>query len=70
MSKSFILDGVKVGPNNPRFSELGKELNTVPDARFSDQKVQSNTFEKMQNDRVAVSELRDTWRRAARWKLE
>jgi hypothetical protein len=41
------LDDLLLDPNNPRFSELGEELNPVPEGRFADEKVQSNTVEKM-----------------------
>ena len=49
-------------PNNPRFSELGDEVNAVPESRFADEKVQANTFEKMRNPIFDVNELRDTIR--------
>ena len=47
-------------PNNPRFSELGEELNSVAEGRFADPKVQSHTFDKMRDQRFDVNELRDT----------
>jgi hypothetical protein len=46
--------------NNPRFSELGEELNPVAEGRFCDEKVQANTFEKMRNPLFDVTELLDT----------
>lgn len=54
------LDDLLLDPNNPRFSELGEELNQVPEGRFADDKVQQATFEKMKNPNFDVSELRDT----------
>jgi hypothetical protein len=54
------LEDLLLDPNNPRFSELGEELNPVPEVRFADEKVQANTFEKMKNAIFDVSELRDT----------
>jgi hypothetical protein len=54
------LDQLLLDPNNPRFSELGEELNPIPEARFADDKVQANTFEKMKADIFDVAELRDT----------
>jgi len=54
------LDDLLLDPNNPRFSELGEELNPVPEGRFADEKVQSNTIEKMKNSIFDVAELRDT----------
>lgn len=54
------LDDLLLDPNNPRFSELGEELNPVPEARFADDRVQANTFEKMKNAIFDVAELRDT----------
>ena len=45
--------------NNPRFSELGEEINPVLESRFGDERVQSSTFEKMR-DGFDVAELRDT----------
>ncbi len=47
-------------PNNPRFSELGEQLNPIPEGRFADEKVQVNTFEKMRDPIFDVAELRDT----------
>lgn len=49
-------------PNNPRFSELGEELNSVSETRFADEKVQANAFDKMRNPVFDVGELRDTIR--------
>lgn len=54
------LENLLLDPNNPRFSELGEELNTIPESRYNDEKVQSNTFEKMKDPMFDVSELRDT----------
>lgn len=48
--------------NNPRFSELGDELNAIPEMRFADAKVQASAFEKMRSPTFDVSELRDTIR--------
>src|ERR1035438_2319985 len=48
-------------PNNPRFSELGEELNSIPEGRFADDKVQANTFKTMKDTGAFdVAELRDT----------
>lgn len=54
------LDDLLLDPNNPRFSELGEELNAVAESRFADAKVQANTFDKMRDQRFDVNELRDT----------
>jgi len=54
------LEQLLLDPNNPRFSELGEELNSVPESRFADQKVQAHTFDKMRDQRFDVNELRDT----------
>ncbi len=54
------LHDLLLDPNNPRFSELGEELNTVPEGRFADDKVQTNTFEKMKDPLFDAAELRDT----------
>lgn len=54
------LSDLLLDPNNPRFSELGEELNPVPEGRFADDKVQSNALEKMKNPMFDVAELRDT----------
>ncbi len=63
----FFLSPIRVNladllldPNNPRFSELGEELNPIPEGRFADEKVQANTFEKMKHQSFDVAELRDT----------
>lgn len=47
-------------PNNPRFSELGEELDAIPEARFPEEKIQASTMEKMKDKSFDVSELRDT----------
>lgn len=57
---SVELRDLLLDPNNPRFSELGEALNTIPEGRFSDEKVQANTFEKMKDQMFDVAELRDT----------
>jgi len=57
---SVRLDELLLDPNNPRFSELGEELNTVSEARFADDKVQANAFDRMKNPMFDVAELRDT----------
>jgi hypothetical protein len=54
------LSDLLLDPNNPRFSELGEELNPVAEGRFADDKVQANTFEKMRHQSFDVGELRDT----------
>lgn len=54
------LESLLLDPNNPRFSELGEQLNPVPEGRFADEKVQASTFEKMKNPLFDVAELRDT----------
>jgi hypothetical protein len=54
------LENLLLDPNNPRFSELGEELNSVAEIRFADPKVQSHTFDKMRDQRFDVNELRDT----------
>jgi len=59
---SVGLDALLLDPNNPRFSELGDEINSVPESRFADDKVQSSTFDKMRNPLFDVNELRDTIR--------
>lgn len=57
---SLKLEDLLLDPNNPRFSELGEELNPVPEGRFADAKVQNNTFDKMKDPFFDVGELRDT----------
>ena len=54
------LGDLLLDPNNPRFSELGEELNPVPEGRFADDKVQANTLDKMKTPLFDVAELRDT----------
>jgi len=54
------LDQLLLDPNNPRFSELGEELNSIPETRFVEEKVQSSTKEKMKSSIFDVSELKDT----------
>jgi hypothetical protein len=57
---SLSLGSLLLDPNNPRFSELGEELNPVPETRFADERVQASTFEKMKDPMFDVAELRDT----------
>ena len=54
------LSQLLLDPNNPRFSELGELLNSIPEGRFAEEKVQQNTYEKMRNQMFDVVELRDT----------
>jgi ParB-like nuclease domain len=54
------LEDLLLDANNPRFSELGEELNPVPEGRFADEKVQTSTFDKMKDPLFDVAELRDT----------
>lgn len=56
----LALDQLLLDPNNPRFSELGEELNTIPENRFFESKIQSTTKEKMKSSIFDVSELKDT----------
>lgn len=52
------LDQLLLDPNNPRFSDFDDDSEPVAEARFSEAKVQSRTFERMKE--FDVSELRDT----------
>ncbi len=54
------LNQLLLDPNNPRFSELGEELNTIPENRFLEPKIQAATKEKMKSSIFDVSELKDT----------
>lgn len=54
------LSQLLLDPNNPRFSELGDDLNVIGEPRFADEKVQANTFDKMRNPLFDVTELRET----------
>jgi hypothetical protein len=54
------VDQLLLDPNNPRFSELGEDLNQVAEGRFSDEKVQQFAYDKMKSDIFDVSELKDT----------
>lgn len=54
------LDQLLLDPNNPRFSELGEELNVILETRFAEEKVQTSTKEKMKSPVFDVSELKDT----------
>lgn len=54
------LDDLLLDPNNPRFAELGEEIDAVPEARFAEPKVQKATLDKMKSPKFDVAELRDT----------
>jgi hypothetical protein len=54
------LDQLLLDPNNPRFSELGEEVDQVPESRFSESKVQRHAYDNMKKPRFEVTELRET----------
>lgn len=54
------LDQLLLDPNNPRFSELGEELNAILETRFAEEKVQATTKDRMKSPIFDVSELKDT----------
>jgi hypothetical protein len=54
------LSQLLLDPNNPRFSELGEELNLILEARYPEEKIQSSTMNKMKSSNFDVSELKDT----------
>ncbi len=54
------LADILLDPNNPRFAELGQDVDAVPEARFAEPRVQQQAFEKMKTARFDVAELRDT----------
>lgn len=54
------LSELLLDPNNPRFAELGEEIDQVPESRFAEPKVQQVAFDKMKAAKFNVTELRDT----------
>jgi len=54
------LNDLLLDPNNPRFAELGEPVDIVPETRFSEERVQRDTFERMKSGNFEVAELRDT----------
>ncbi|MES2201221.1 MAG: hypothetical protein V4498_03120 [candidate division FCPU426 bacterium] len=56
---SVKLEDLLLDPNNPRFAELGENVEVL-EARFSEPRVQQATFEKMKMAKFNVAELRDT----------
>ena len=50
------LDDLLLDPNNPRFSELGEQLNSIAESRYAEPKVQESTLEKMKNPLFDVGE--------------
>lgn len=54
------IDDILLDPNNPRFSDLGEDVNPIQEGRFVDEKVQAYTFDRMKADSFDVAELRDT----------
>ncbi len=54
------LDEILLDPNNPRFAELGQELEAIPEARFAEPRVQQQAYDRMKTPRFDVAELRDT----------
>jgi hypothetical protein len=54
------LEDILLDPNNPRFAELGQELESVPEIRFAEPRVQQQAFDRMKTPRFDVAELRDT----------
>jgi hypothetical protein len=58
---SLKLDNLLLDPNNPRFAELGQEIDDeIPEQRFADEKVQKNAMDSMKASRFDVAELRET----------
>lgn len=54
------IDNLLLDANNPRFSELGEELISIPENRFAEEKIQAKTLEKMKATMFNVGELKDT----------
>jgi len=54
------IDNLLLDANNPRFSELGEELISIPENRFAEEKIQAKTLEKMKTTMFNVGELKDT----------
>jgi hypothetical protein len=54
------LNDLLLDPNNPRFTELGQDLDAVPEARFAEPRVQEEAYTRMKTARFEVPELRDT----------
>ena len=54
------LDDILLDPNNPRFAELGEEVDIVPDNRYGEEKIQKITYDRMKSKSFDVLELRDT----------
>ncbi|WP_152032768.1 ParB N-terminal domain-containing protein [Ereboglobus luteus] len=54
------IDQLLLDPNNPRFAELGENIDQVPENRFAEERVQKAAFEKMKVPKFNVAELRDT----------
>jgi hypothetical protein len=59
-SRRISLNDLLLDPNNPRFAELGEPIDVVPEARFAEERVQRDTFERMKSRNFEVTELRDT----------
>ena len=57
---SINLVDILLDPNNPRFAELGEPFEPDPEARFAEERVQREAFEKMKSGNFDVAELRDT----------
>jgi hypothetical protein len=57
---NVTLEDLPLDPNNPRFAELGQASDAVPESRFSEAKVQQQTYDKMRAPGFEVAELRDT----------
>lgn len=59
--KKVKLDEILIDPNNPRFSELGQEIDLIPEERFGEEGVQNDALNKMKSTgKFEVAELRDT----------
>jgi hypothetical protein len=54
------LSNLLLDPNNPRFSELGEELYTIPESRYTEEKVQLTAFNRMKSPSFDVTALKDT----------
>lgn len=54
------INNILLDPNNPRFAELGDDMDLIPETRFSEHKIQKDAYDKMRSDKFDVSELKDT----------
>ena len=60
VTEKIDIENLLLDPNNPRFADISDESLNIPEAKFSDDKVQKNAYDKMMHPRFDVQSLADS----------